>query len=208
MTRLIIILTMLTAFCSLGCFGQTDNDTLIFGLKNSVLFKETIFDGYTHIERYTPKHIKADIQPEFRIKLESQYGITIRAKINGTKYYNVPICTFDSYNIDPEYGDQINKCFLQIGEHDFNKDGIAEIIIAFGVRGEYLDCKIYQYYEPASLADADREENWKLISDFYEVGHYNILNFPEVDDNKIFFPYGLRGLRTGFIYIDRRFVEF
>lgn len=198
---------MLAFYCSQNVYGQTEKDTLIFGLKNSILFKESIFDGYTHIETYKPKHIKSLIKPEFRIKYESQTAITIRPKINGTNYFNVPICTFDSYLINEEYGKYVNNCFLQIGEHDFNNDGIAEIIVAFGVKGEYLNCSIYQYYEPANIGDADREENWKKISDFDEIGYFNIGNFTEVKGNKIFFPYGTRGLTTGFLYNERSFIK-
>jgi hypothetical protein len=188
-------------------FGQTKNDSLVFGLKNSILYKESTFKGYEHIEIYKPKNIKSVLKPEFRIKYESQTAITIRAKINGTKYFNIPICTLDSYLIDEEFGKFINNCFIQIGEHDFNNDGIAEIIIAFGVRGKYLECSIYQYYEPANIKDSDREENWSKISDFRELGNYNIKNFPEVRGNKIYFPYGSRGLGTSFLYNDRSFIE-
>lgn len=185
-------------------FGQMKDNTFILGLKNSKVFKETNFSGFKNFEIYKPKHIKSKIKPEFRIKNESQTAITIRPKINGTNYYNIPICNFDSYLINEEY---VNKCFLQIGEHDFNNDGIAEIIVLFGLKGKYLNCSIYQYYEPANISDIDREENWKKISKFDEIHNYNIENLAEVVNNKIYLPYGIRGQREEYIYNEREFIK-
>lgn len=203
--RLTII--VLITFCYQNNFAQTKDNTFILGLKNSKVFKETIFPGFKHFEIYKPKHIKSKITPEFRIKNESQTGITIRPIINGTNNYNVPICTFDSYLIDEEYEKFVNKCFLQIGEHDFNNDGIAEIIILFGLKGKYLNCSVYQYYEPANISDIDRIENWNKISEFDEIRDYNIENLVEVFDNKIYLPYGIRGLKEEYIYNDRGFIK-
>ena len=122
---------------------QPDTNTLIFGLNNSVLFKETLFDdinnpqAYQHQEVYTPKYIKANLKPELLIRFVSQMGIAITPTIKGSNVYSSPLCNFDSYLIDEKMyvTDLTKNCFLQIGEHDFDNDERAEIIIAFGVRG-------------------------------------------------------------------------
>ncbi len=135
-------------------------------------------------------------------------AITLRASIKKGNGYTSPLCNFDSYNIDPMYGDLSEKCFLQIGEHDFDKDGIAEIVVAFGVRGEYLVCKVFQYHEPAKIADADRDENWVLIGDFDGYGYHDTRYISNVDDNKIYFPFGSQGASEGFVYVEGKFVKF
>ena len=166
MNKIKLLIIIIITFFFQSNFGQSKDNVFCKGLKNSKVYKETLFPNFENIEIYKPKYIKSKIKPEFRIKKESQTGITIRPKINGTNYYNVPICTFDSYTIDDDYEKFANNCTLQIGEHDFNNDGISEIIILFGLKGEYLNCSIYQYYEPANIKDADREENWKQIGEY------------------------------------------
>jgi len=206
MKHLIIVLTL--ALISTSSYGQSKDSTMIFDLKNSVILKETLFDDFSHIESYTPKNIKAKFQPELIIHFESQIGITIKARIKKANAIAPTLCSFDSYMIDPIYGDQSTKCFLQIGEHDFDKDGVAEIVIAFGVRGTYLKCKIFQYHEPANIADADREENWTLVGDFDEYGYHDTRYVSTVEDNKIFFPFGSQGASEGFVFVEGKFVKF
>lgn len=183
--------------------GQTKkaNDTLIFGLKNGKIFKESIFNDFTHIEYYTPKYLKAKLKPTFRIRFESQVAISIRPTVVGSTSY---ASRFDTHlYIDETFG----KNFLQIGEYDFNKDGISELIIAFGVRGSGLLCFIYKYHEPANIADADRDENWEEIGKF-EFAYHNPDYFSFVKENKIYFPYGSQGASEGYVFVEGKFVKF
>lgn len=182
-----------------------DENTLILGLKNSKLYKETVFDDFDHDEFYIPKNIKAKLKPEFIIGFESQLAIVVRQRIIGSKQYSTPMCNFDSYMIEGvEPDDVIKQCFLQIGEFDFDNDDISEVVIAYGRKGYYIKCYVFKYHEPANIADGSRDENWSRVGEF-ENGNTQG-GGASVEKNKIYFPYGYR-ISMGYVYVDNMFVE-
>jgi hypothetical protein len=196
-----IILSLLTfAFATITTPGQTKNDTLVFGLKNVKIYKESVFSDFSHIEYYTPKQMKAKLKPTFMIRFESQVGISIRPTIVGLDSYASRFLT--QLNINDTYG----KNFLQMAEYDFDKDGISELVISFGVRGSGLLCFIYKYHEPANASDATRDANWEQIGKF-ENGYHDPKYVSAVTGNKIYFPFGSQGASEGFVYVDNKFVK-
>ncbi|MBK7344271.1 MAG: hypothetical protein IPJ06_14975 [Saprospiraceae bacterium] len=122
-----------------------NENTIVFGLKNSNIYNETVFDDFSHQETFTPRYIKANLKPEFIIRFESQVAIAVRQTIIGSNVYSDPICYFDSYLIDEAitFESIVKQCVLQVGEYDFDNDDVSEIVFAFGKRGVYLKCYIF-----------------------------------------------------------------
>ncbi len=197
----IIIFTIVISLISFKLNAQVENDTLIFGLKNTKIFKESIFYELNYVEYYTPKHIKSKIKPTFMIRSESQVGISIRPSVVKSNSYA------SRFETEMFIEDMVGKNFLQIGEYDFDNDKISELVIAFGVRGTGLLCFIYKYHEPANIVDADRDENWEQIGTF-EYGYSDPKYISFVEKSKIYFPVGSQGYSEGFIYVDNKFVKF
>jgi len=196
-----IILSLITiVFANIIARGQTKNDTLVFGLKNAKIYKESVFSDFSHIEYYTPKQIKAKLNPTFMIRFESQVGISIRPTVVGLNSYASRFVT--QLNINDTFG----KNLLQIGEYDFDKDGISELVISFGVRGSGLLCFIYKYHEPANAADATRDENWEQVGKF-EYGYHEPKYVSVVTSNKIYFPFGSQVASERFVLVDNKFVK-
>lgn len=191
---------MTFAFATIIAHGQTKNDTLVFGLKNVKIFKESVFNDFSHIEYYSPKHIKAKLKPTFMIRFESQVGISIRPTVVSFNSYASRFET--QLNIDDTFG----KNFLQIGEYDFDKDGISELVISFGVRGSGLLCFIYKYHEPVNATDVNRDENWEQVGKF-EYAYHDPKYISVVESNKIYFPFGSQGASEGFVFVDNKFVK-
>lgn len=197
----IFTLTILLALSS-QLFGQASDGTLIFGLKGSEIFKASAYDDYSQSDTFTPKYLKAKLKPSLQIRFEGQTFITIRPTVIGTNRYGTPIASNFYFT---ETADQEN--FLQLGEHDFDKDGINEIVIAYGVRGAALKCYVLKYHEPAHLADASRHENWEVVGDF-EYAYHDPRYISVVEDNKMRFPFGSQGASESFVFVDGRFVKF
>lgn len=197
----IIIFTIVISLISFKLNAQVDNDTLIFGLKNTKIFKESIFYELNHVEYYTPKYIKAKIKPTFMIRSESQVGISIRPSVAKSNSYA------SRFETEMFIEGMVGKNYLQIGEFDFDNDKLSELVIAFGVRGTGLLCFIYKYHEPANLVYADRDPNWEQIGTF-EYGYNDPKYISTVKNNKIYFPVGSQGYSEGFIYTDKKFVKF
>jgi hypothetical protein len=197
-TNLTITLVTIISFIT---WGQTKSDTLVFGLKNSKIYKESTFNDFNYSDTYTPKIIKAKLKPTYRLKFESQVGISIRPSIIGTDSYSSRL------HGDLYIDDTAGNNFLQIGEYDFDKDGVSELVIAFGVRGSGLLCYIFKYHEPAKIADATRSENWELIGEF-EYGYHDPKYVSNIDKNKIYFPFGSQGASDEFILVEGKFVKF
>ena len=198
--------------------NDSNANILISGLKNTVLYKGTLFDDANnsesreHFEIYTPLFIKTILKPVFSIQFEGQLGITIRTRIIGSKYYLSPICEFDGPSVDGpcvnfERDDFLQKCYLQIGEHDFDKDDIAEVVIAYGIRGEDLKCVVLTFHEPKYTKDIESEKNWS-IKEFGEFGYYYTKYLTCVDDDKIIFPYGSQGASETYKYVNGKFTQY
>lgn len=183
-------------------FGQTSEDTLIFNLKDSKLFKVADFADFSHSTTYTPENLKATLKPSFRIKKESQLGITIRPFFANSSTIGVTLMGYIGSSENSPKED-----ILQIGQHDFDDDGINEFVFAHGKRGYYLICYIYKYHEPANDADAFRNENWNLIGEFEYYSH-DPKYISVVEDSKIYFPVGSQGVSAAFIYVEGKFMEF
>lgn len=196
----ILTLTILLTLSS-QLFGQASDSTLIFGLKNTSIFKVSSYDDYNHSDTFTPEHMKAKLKPSLLIRFEGQTFITIRPTVKGANEYGVPIASSFYLN---ETADQEN--FLQLGEHDFDNDGVSEIVIAYGVRGTALKCLVFKYHEPAKIADASRTENWEMVGDF-EYGYHSPRFISVTKDNQIIFPFGSQGASESFVFVQGKFVK-
>jgi hypothetical protein len=180
--------------------AQSKNNYLIEGLKNTKIYKESLFNNFSHVEKYKPKNIKSKLMPEFMIKFESQVGISIRPTLVNSKDYGEIINS--EFYIDAT----ANKNFLQIGEHDFDGDMKAEIVACFGVKGTESICSVYKFFEPKTLDQANRKENWKKIGDF-ENSYHDPKYFAFVEKDKIHFPFGSQGATSVYQLKGDNFIE-
>lgn len=190
--------------------GNDDNidnsNFLIQGLKKSIIYSENLFDDRNLVKYYSINNWNGKLKPKFMIRFESQLIVTIRATAINKNSYTVPLMNFDSYLIDTP-GDFVDKCYLQVGQHDFDKDGNPEFIFAYGSKGEYLKLFILKYFEPSTSSDVAREENWKIIGEF-DYGYYDPRYLAHIEDNKIYVPVGSQGYSEGHLYVDSKFVKF
>ena len=182
--------------------AQSKKDYLIDGLKNIKIFKETIFNNknFSHTEYYTIKNFKAKPMPEFRIKFESQIGISIRPTIANSKNYAERL--EGDFYINTTAG----KNLLQIGEHDFDNDKNSEIVVCFGVKGQESTCSIYKYFEPNLSSQTNRNSNWKKIGSFENSG-YDPKFSSYVERDEIHFPIGSQGVNMSYKLIGEKFIE-
>ncbi|EIC23166.1 hypothetical protein [Thiorhodovibrio frisius] len=99
-------------------------------------------------------------------------------------------------------GDEIAaSCFLQAGQHDFDADGLPEIVLVLGDGLINLQVNIVAYHPPARPADAMRSENWELIGNFS--GQTKAI----IDGQSILLPFGSQGLEEKKTLIDGKFIN-
>ncbi len=151
------------------------------------------------------------------VTLELNYKSTVRPTTlivgrdhpNGTRIlaifpgYGVPLPLrfADDFRAFNEYG-EINKGFyVQVAEHDFDNDGLPEIVVAVGDGLIDLTVNIVRYHAPWLAEDAGRVENWELVGSF--TGQEKAL----IDGDTISLPYGSQGLYTEYTWIKKKFVQ-
>jgi len=98
-------------------------------------------------------------------------------------------------------GEVAQGCFVQAGAHDFNADGLPEIIIALGDGWRHLEINVFSYHPPAHSSDAIRAENWALI------GHFSGQSKATIADQSIALAFGSQGLEQKLLFVDGRFME-
>jgi hypothetical protein len=97
-----------------------------------------------------------------------------------------------------------------IGQFDFNKDGIPELLVAIedpefdGMTGVSLN--VFQYHPPLKAQDISRTQNWELIG---KLTAPNILGNAKVSikDISVTVPRNLRGFYYEISWVKGRFVE-
>ena len=100
-----------------------------------------------------------------------------------------------------ENEDITESCFIEAGTHDFDADGLPEIIVAVGDGSVNLQVNIFSYHPPANAVDANRTENFKLI------GNFSWQSEAIIKNQSIIFPFGSQGLEQKMTFIDGVFVE-
>lgn len=189
---------------------QNHENFLIYGLSNSEMIPDTLFNNWDFETEYVTKNVGTRYKPILKIAFEPQTIITIRGSAVGSDHYSSPLFIVD--NMDKPASDEqeveLETYHLNIGEHDFDSDGINEIVIAYGKRGEYLQCRVIKFHEPSNLADIGREENWPTVGDFPEHLYHDPRYISYVEKNIINFPIGSQGVSESFAFIKDKFIEF
>ena len=100
------------------------------------------------------------------------------------------------------FGNLEDPFFLEVAAHDFDGDGIPELIVAIADPALYLlEFNIIKYHPPQSAGDRDRPENWSVL--LSESGSQQvILSGADVDA-----PIGIRRFSNNYTLIRGKFVK-
>lgn len=147
---------------------------------------------------FTPNFPKNIGLLEINIRRRAQQGIDIIATFeNGS--VKIPFDYSDAHGID-RYGNLYGDSFIEITEHDFDNDGIPEILVASTDTGGLLSLKIYKYYPSAQKSNNLRMENWAEVGNF--TGQFEI----RLEDDTIYLPFGSQGLYDSYVWVKNKFL--
>jgi hypothetical protein len=97
-------------------------------------------------------------------------------------------------------GEMSDSCYIQAGEHDFDNNGIPEIVIARGNGSYVLQVNIFKYYPPQNEEDAIRPENWRLV------GNFEAQTKAIIKGKSVIMPFGSQGLETKMTWVEGKLV--
>lgn len=135
-----------------------------------------------------PLSYQSDVRPESLIVgRNTPNGTRFLASFPGVAV-NLPLefsKNFEGFN---RWGEINQGYYVQVAEHDFDSDGVPEIVVAVG--NEMLDMalNVVKYHAPQSPDDAGRQENWELIGSF--LGQEKAY----LQQDTIELPFGTQGL--------------
>ena len=128
---------------------------------------------------------------------------------NGTKFstrfpkivVNLPLEFYDDFEGFNKWGDINKGYYVQVAEHDFDSDGVPEIVVAVG--NDFIDLvvNVVKYHAPQSADDAGRPENWSLIGSF--PGQQKAY----LKKDSIIMPFGSQGRFKEYTWVKSKFVE-
>ena len=185
-------------------FPVVASDTLLTGLERIITWNhpENIF-----AESVLDLEFDTAVKPDtLIIKRATQAGMDYRVMFEALSIAsNLPV-ELDGACIDGDRsvsggGEVAEGCFVQAGTHDFDADGLPEIIIALGDGWMNLQVNVFSYHPPARPADAIRPENWALV------GHFSGQSKAVIDRQSVSLPFGSQGFEQKMVFIDGRFVE-
>jgi hypothetical protein len=90
---------------------------------------------------------------------------------------------------------------VQVAEHDFDRDGTPEIVVAVGDGLINLVVNVVSYHAPQSMKDVGRVENWSLVGSF--TGQQKAL----IQGDTISLPYGSQGLYEEYTWVKQKFIK-
>ena len=82
MNKIKLLIIIIITFFFQSNFGQSKDNVFCKGLKNSKVYKETLFPNFENIEIYKPKYIKSKIKN--KVKIINKMSKEIEHKINTT----------------------------------------------------------------------------------------------------------------------------
>jgi hypothetical protein len=103
---------------------------------------------------------------------------------------------------DVEHGTRsIDELVVQIGTHDFDQDGIDEIVVAH--RFGYMDIEVtvIKFHPPGRLQDFTRPANWEVHGPFQ--GQFEAF----IDKSHIVLPFGSVGLFWEYTFVRDKFIK-
>lgn len=100
------------------------------------------------------------------------------------------------------FGDLEDPFSLEVAAHDFDGDGVPEIVVAIGNPASFLlEFNVIKYHPPQSATDADRRENWSVL--LSESGSQQvILSGADLDA-----PIGIRRFPNNYTLLRGKFVK-
>ncbi|MBK1656431.1 hypothetical protein [Allochromatium vinosum] len=185
-------------------FPVAASDALLTGLERTITWNhpENIF-----AESVLDLEFDTAVKPDtLIIKRATQAGMDYRVVFEALSVAsNLPV-EFDGTCIDGDRsvsggGEVAESCFVQAGTHDFDADGLPELIIALGDGRMRLEVNVFSYHPPARPADAIRPENWGLI------GHFSGQSNAVIDGQSVALPFGSQGFEQKMVFVDGRFIE-
>ncbi|MCK0148352.1 hypothetical protein MWU78_22105 [Arenibacter sp. F26102] len=149
---------------------KTNDKSFIIGLKNSkVASVQEVSKGFNYILKYPNETNYPN-----RLNIKRVNGLLELSVnfINGSQTI-LPfefITYFGGSGGSSELRKERQNDEYTVGQHDFDNDGIEEILI--GLKDKYsddyssVDFFVYKYFPPLNIKDTNRIENWKVY------GHY------------------------------------
>lgn len=184
-----------------------ETNCFIKGTKRSTVFSlKEVESGGEYLLSY-PAYL--DVKPLFLRFLSEQVGIFFKIYFENAMIY-LPT-SFDIGIDSKEEGERIFKSnvIFQIGQYDFDDDGIEEIIIAvmdndLGDNG--IQMNIFKYYPPVFIDHSNRTQNWKLIGN---LKGQMILGEPiaYLKEKSVSIPRNLRGYYYGWDWLKGHFID-
>lgn len=148
-----------------------------------------------------PLHFSARVKPTLLvIGRDHPNGTRFLAMFPGIGV-NLPLDFGKDFAGLDEFGDLNKGYFVQVAEHDFDHDGIPELIIAIGNGSTDLGVNIIKYHPPQLQKDAGREQNWSLV------GKLSGQELARVSGDTIELPYGSQGLYDEYTWVKGKFVK-
>lgn len=185
----------------IGCLpasGSAVADTLLTGLDRTITWnhpEEFFAASALNLE------FDAVIKPDrLIVKRASQAGMDYLVMFEALNIASYLPTDFENDCID-ESSEIAESCFVQAGTHDFDADGLPEIILAVGDGLVNLQVNVFSYHPPARPADAMRTENWELV------GNFSGQSKVEIKGQAVIIPFGSQGFEQKMVFIDRSFVE-
>lgn len=128
---------------------------------------------------------------------------------NGTKLWvmfpgcgiSLPVDFGKDFKGFDEFGFLTDGYSIQVAEHDFNGDGMPELVVAVGDGSMDLAVNVLRYIPPASSKNACSEKNWSRLGSFTGQGKALI------SGNKIMLPYASQGLFEEYTLNKQKFVR-
>lgn len=148
-----------------------------------------------------PLHFHSHIKPTYLlIGRDHPNGIRFLAMFPGYGV-NLPLNFTKDFEGINEFGELKQGYYIQVAEHDFDHDGMPEIIIAIGDGLIDLSINIIKYHPPQFSQDTDRESNWSLI------GSYSGQAKAEIKGDTIQLFIGSQGLYDEYTWVKGKFMK-
>ena len=148
-----------------------------------------------------PLHYHSHVKPSYLlIGRDHPNGMRFLAMFPGYGV-NLPLKFENEFEGFNEDGELKQGYYIQVAEHDFDHDGIPEIIIAVGDGSVDLSINVVKYHAPQSAQDADREANWSLIGLYWGQAK------AEIRGDTIWIPIGSQGLYDEYTWVKGKFVK-
>lgn len=191
------ILAVGLALCFFATATMAAQPVLIAGVKKVVTW------GFGGKKPVTMRlHFKTIVKPkELMIRMASQAGMDYLVLFDGVRVRLPHELTSKYTGGINDFGDLEEGFLVQAAEHDFDEDGIPEIIIVVGDGLSELVTNVFKYHPPQQQKDAGRPQNWELVGQFEGQGKIII------DGPSLTIPYGGQGLAEEWTWVKRKFVK-